>query len=200
MFKFSLFFSFEESQRRALNQIQEHHLVRSTRFQAHAPWNSEPRGANTVGSCKAPRCWYTLLCSQQHQHSQEQGPFLDCKVIQFFRHSLANFKISIPPIMNTCLGNDFPCRHLTCWEDGREARFTDILFCKKAHTLQVKHISVCLACLESMAHGSECSFSFTHHRPELLSFGFGAFSSVMTKSQQRGFSCSLPEAESSVYV
>lgn len=140
MFKFSLFFSFEESQRRALNQIQEHHLVRSTRFPAHAPWNSEPRGANTVGSCKAPRCWYTLLCSQQHQHSQEQGPFLDCKVIQFFRHSLANFKISIPPIMNTCLGNDFPCRHLTCWEDGREARFTDILFCKKAHTLQVKHI------------------------------------------------------------
>lgn len=109
-------------------------------------------------------------------------------------------QFSIPAIMNACLGNDFPRRHLTCWEDGREARFTDILFCKKTHTLQVKHISVCLASLESMAHGSECSFSFTHRRPELLSFGFGAFSSVTTKSQQRGFSCSLPEAESSVHV
>jgi hypothetical protein len=47
---------------------------------------------------------------------------------------------------------------------------------------------------------AECPSRFTHHQPERLSFGFGAFFSATTMSQLRGFSCSLLEAESNVHV
>lgn len=102
--------------------------------------------------------------------------------------------------MNIYLGSDFSSKHLTCWKDGRKARFTDILLCKKTHTLQVKHTAICLVSLENTVQGSECPSRFTHRQPERLSFGFGAFFSAMTKSQLRGFSCSLPEAESNVHI
>lgn len=101
------------------------------------------------------RCWCTTPSEAAAftREGKEGADILQLWSSIIFRQWLANFKILIPLLMNMCLGNDFPSKHLTCWEDGRKAWFTDILFCKKTHTSQVKHIAICLASLESMVQG-----------------------------------------------